>query len=320
MLASALALSAACAAGAWAAGAASASKTSPPTASTGGYGTVTLESAVVTGSTYPNNQTTSFYFQYGRSEAYEAQTPVTVAGAGTATLHVKATITKLLPDTIYYYRMVALNGSGTTYGAVRQFATKKVPLTFKLSLPYPRVQRYRRGFTVTGVLSGSGSAGHQFVLEATPFPYTHGFKPITPVRLTDANGFFSVSLPGLLENTELRIAALEPLPGHPVFSHPELVPVAPVVTLHVGPATKPGFARLYGTIEPAPALALVSFEMFAPHHKLEYVGKLVINGRPGRLDRFSRLVRIRHAGLYRVGVRTPGGAQVSGYSRLLSIG
>ena len=174
--------------------------------------------------------------------------------------------------------------------------------------------------TVTGVLSGSGSAGHQFVLEATPFPYTHGFKPITPVRLTDANGFFSVSLPGLLENTELRIAALEPLPGHPVFSHPELVPVAPVVTLHVGPATKPGFARLYGTIEPAPALALVSFEMFAPHHKLEYVGKLVINGRPGRLDRFSRLVRIRHAGLYRVGVRTPGGAQVSGYSRLLSIG
>jgi hypothetical protein len=298
---------------------ASASAASAPNAYTGGSSALTTTSATLAGSIYPSNQLTSCYFQYGTTVAYGAQTPLTPAGAGTQTIHVSASVSGLTPYTTYHYRLVAVNPAGTTFGQDRELVTKKIPLSFKVVLPTPNREAYRTPFTVSGVLSGTGSAGHQVLLEASPFPYVAAFQSISETELTDASGFFSFRVAGLTQSSQVRVAALEPPPNQPYYSHPAVMQVTARVTLHVRPSSRAGYVILHGTVEPPQSLALVNFELLRPHHKIEYVGKVIIGGGAHQVSRFSHQVRIRHAGLYRAVVRIPGGAQVPGHSSALFI-
>lgn len=288
---------------------------SAPIATTGEAAELTTSSATLKGSVYQGNQPTSYYFQYGLTSAYVAQTAIT-PGTGTQTIHVAVPVTGLSVGTIYHYRLVAVNATGTSEGADRTFTTKKIPLKLTVAAN-PSRGLFDSPFTVDGTLTGTGSADHAVVLQANPFPFLAGFKVVGNPELTSAGGSFSFSVPGLTQNTQLRVATLET----PQVSSPIVVErVAVRVTLHLRPVGRHGYARLFGTVTPAEPVALVDFQLLAPGHRVARVGSTVISGAAGSFSRFSRVVRIRRAGLYRAYVQVASGAQLSNHSRAILIG
>ena len=59
--------------------------------------------------------------------SYGSKTAARSAGSGTGTANVSASLTRLRTTTTYHYRLVATNGSGTTFGSDRSFSTSLAP-------------------------------------------------------------------------------------------------------------------------------------------------------------------------------------------------
>jgi hypothetical protein len=287
-----------------------------PSAYTGGTNTLTTSSVVLTGGVNPNGQATSYYFEYGQTAAYGAQTPTASAGGGTQVVGVTAPVGGLITYTAYHYRLVAVNPHGTTLGADHTFTTRRVPLTFTVSAA-PSRDVFGSPFAVTGTLAGTGNANHELVLLASAFPFLASFKPLGAPVLTDANGNFSFHVSGLSQNTQLRVSTVE-TPAS--MSRVMVERVAVRVTLHVRSSGRPGFVVLYGTVSPAQAVAPVFFQMLRPgHNKPKGVARAQVKSAGHGVSRFERLVHIRHAGLYRAFVSVLTGGQVSNHSRAVLI-
>ena len=276
---------------------------------------MTTSSATLKGAVTPRGVETSYVFQYGTTTAYGAQTAPASVGSGTAEVKVSQPIAGLQPYTVYHYRIVAISAAGTTDGQDATLTTKKIPLTFKLaSTPDPVV--FGRSFSVSGVLSGTGAADHELVLQANPFPYLRGFKNTGTPTVTDAGGNFSFTVTNLLENTQFRVATLETPPAN---SRAVIERLAVRVSLHVRSTGRPGFVRLYGSVEPAEVGAQVGFQLLRPGHRPLNVAGTKVRRAGASASRFSRVVRIRRGGLYRAIVWVDSGKQVPGYSRALLI-
>jgi hypothetical protein len=282
----------------------------PPLAYSGSVEQITASTALLKARVNPRGAATESYFQYGPTAAYGSQTPSAAAGSGTAEVKLTHAVSGLEPNTTYHFRVLASSSAGTTASADATFATRKVPLSLTATVtPDPVV--FGSPLELTGTLSGTGNAGVAVVLQANPFPYTHGFHDVTSPVLTDTTGGFSLPVAGLLESTQLRAAtAGKPTVYSPVVT--ELVTVR--VTLHVRPARRRGYVRLYGTVTPAEPGAGVAFERFV-HGRYVPVSGTTIGDHAGEVSRFARTVRLRRSGLYRALVQVSSGAQVSGRSR-----
>lgn len=289
---------------------------SAPSLYTGGSSALTASSVSLGGGINPNGQETSFYFQYGPTTGYGAQTPSASAGSGAQMHTVSAPVGGLVAYAVYHYRLVAANATGTSFGGDHTFTTKKIPLTFRFTTPAGR-DVFGSPFTVAGTVSGTGSAGLQLALLGNTFPFLAGFKNLGAPVLTDANGGFSFDVSGLSQNTQLRVTTVE---KPPVTSGVMTERVAVRVTLHVRQVGRKGFARLYGTVAPAQVLAPVSFQLLQPGRRPRIVARAQAKtARGSSVSRFDRLVRIPHAGLYRAFVTVLSGAQVSNHSRAVAI-
>jgi hypothetical protein len=296
--------------------AAQAASTLAPGVATGATTNVTTSSVTLGGEVNPHSQETSFYFEYGQTASYGSQTVPATAGDGGQTHGVTTPVGGLLADTVYHYRLVAVNSTGSTPGKDRTFTTKKIPLTFKVSAT-PSSVVFGSPVTVSGTLSGTGSANHQLVLLANTFPFLAGFKNLGTQLLTDADGAFSFNVKGLTQNTQLRVSTLE---TPPTISGVIVERVAVRVTLHVRPTTRHGLVRLYGVVAPAQVVAPVSFQLLRPGHKPLVVVATSVKKASRGVSHFESLVPIRHGGgLYRASVQVLSGAQVSGQSRAVSI-
>lgn len=100
--------------------------TSPPvgpTVTTGSATLITSESATLKGKVNPNGLSTEAYFEYGTTTSYESSTPFEDIGAGTSSVTVSATISDLITDTTYHYRLIATNIDGTSSGSDMTFYT-----------------------------------------------------------------------------------------------------------------------------------------------------------------------------------------------------
>lgn len=73
------------------------------------------------------NSATTYYFEYGATNAGFLKTPVTDAGSDNTVNAVSASVTDLLPGRIYFYRIVAENDAGTSYGEVKTLHTTALP-------------------------------------------------------------------------------------------------------------------------------------------------------------------------------------------------
>jgi hypothetical protein len=86
--------------------------------------------ATIKGKVNPNGLETKFFFEYGTSTSYGSKTAETSAGSGSGTLEKGQPISGLNKNTIYHYRIVATNSSGTSYGTDLSFRTVGAPVAF----------------------------------------------------------------------------------------------------------------------------------------------------------------------------------------------
>ncbi|HWY90168.1 MAG TPA: hypothetical protein VNY31_05795 [Solirubrobacteraceae bacterium] len=282
---------------------------SPPGVSTSKASSITFSSAILFGSVNPHGLITNYVFQYGTTSGYGGQTPLAPAGNGTISIRLSQSVAGLAPGTTYHYRIVAASSAGTANGHDRTFKTASVPLSLQIAgVPNPVV--FGNPFVVEGNLSGTGAANREVVLQSNPFPYLGGFHNVGNPEIANRTGGFSFPYIGLLENAQLRVVTV----GKPLVASPVIVEgVAVRVSFHARRTRHRGRVRLYGTVAPAEVGALVGFQLLRPGRSVNEGGTVVKPGTP-TVSRFSRVVRVRHRGLYRALIKISDGAHVSAYS------
>ena len=282
-----------------------------PTATTGGAANVAPTSAVVNATVNPRGAATTYFFQYGTTRTYGAQTPAASAGAGTANRRFAAALGSLAPATTYHYRIVARNRLGVTRGADRTFKTKRQPLGVTLAAsPNPL---YPGAFTtLSGVLSGTGNASRQIVLQSNPFPYTQGFVNVGDPHVTDANGAFSFPVLSVPVNTQFRVL----MPANPNVASPIVVAETAVATgvhTRTSRGSRSGVIRFAGFVRPAIDGSPVLIQKLRGG-VWDTIAKTFARSVRGNRSRYVKRVRQRRGGRYRVlayvtGAYSPGASR-----------
>jgi hypothetical protein len=287
-----------------------------PTVSTGGANGVTADAARLHGTVNPRGLATTYYFEYGTSRRYGSRTPDASAGAGTSNKSVSAAVGGLKPNTTYHYRIVASNPSGVASGGDRSFSTRKQPLGLTLSAsPNPIV--FGAGTTVAGQLTGTGNAGKQVVMQQRAFPYTAGFTNVGNAVVTDANGAFTFAALALPATTQIRVQTTDGKVTSPVAT----VAVAVKVETRVGTyrITAGHKLRFSGVIHPGREGAQYAVQKLGRSGQWVTVAGGITHKGSQNFSGFSRHVRIRHSGRYRIYVRIVDGNFTSGIGRTVHI-
>ncbi len=304
----------ACAGLATAAVALAAAPTSAPTATTGAASSVTYDSATLAGSVKPGGESTEVYFQYGTTVGYGSQSAPTQIAAGTASVPVSIGISSLTAGTLYHYRLVATNASGTSLGADRTLTTAKIPLSLAISAA-PNPVPFGGAVTIEGTLSGTGSGGAAVALQSTPFPYTAPFADVGNEEITESNGTFAFNVLGLALNTEYRVVSGS------VTSATVAVSVAVAVTLTAratGTHRHPTI-RFGGTIQPAEPSARIGFERLVGSSWKVVGGTVAAARSTDGVVRFAATVHVKHGGFFRALVLSVEGSHVAGYSSTVDV-
>jgi hypothetical protein len=285
-----------------------------PKATTGGAHDVSYGSAVVNGTVNPGSAATSYYFQYGPTRMYGGQSAIGSAGAGGKGVPVSIGLAGLQPLTVYHYRLVAVNATGTSIGGDRTFQTTKVPLSLSI-LAAPNPVLYGAPLEIQGTLSGTNNAGRQVILEGRPFPFVTPFAPIGNPELTTATGSFGFTLLGAATSMQFQVVTTtKPVVASLVATES----VAVRVSSHIARTRRHGFVRVYGTVTPAEDGAQVGILRIVHGHGV-LVGGTVLRHRNPATSTFSRVVRV-HKGVYRVLVKVAATSpQVSNYGQPLLI-
>jgi len=97
--------------------------TNQPIAETGQASRIKASTAKVEGRMNALGQAAKFYFEYGPDTRYGSKTPPADGGLQITPRTVFANPDGLKPATVYHYRLVAVNKSGTTYGGDGMFTT-----------------------------------------------------------------------------------------------------------------------------------------------------------------------------------------------------
>ena len=103
----------------------------PPTVVTGSGAPVAQTTATLNASVNPNSgEIGSCYFEYGETSSYGHRAPCTASpGAGASPVAVSASVTGLIKNTTYHFRIVATNAGGTSPGTDQTFETAPGPPT-----------------------------------------------------------------------------------------------------------------------------------------------------------------------------------------------
>jgi hypothetical protein len=281
-----------------------------PTVTTGGVANVTSSSALLKGTVNPQGKETAYYFQIGTTKAYGVSTAAVNAGSGTSTQSVAQQVTGLAGFTTYHYRIVAVSAGGTSVGNDQSFTTAKIPLSLQIAAA-PNPVPFGGTTIIEGTLTGTGNANRQVILESNPFPYTAGFHPIGNAELTTAAGSFAFPVLGVALATQFVVVST----GHPTISSPVVTEGVLVnVVAHVHKARGRMRVRVFGTVTPAMNGALVAIEKINRKHRYVSVGGTTLRPATTSTSSFSKVVHVKHAGVYRVLVQSPGGPYASNYS------
>lgn len=279
-----------------------------PAANTGGAVAVGFGTATLRGSVNPHGGATYYYFQYGLTDGYGQQTPLAEAGAGNRAVVVSVPISGLAPLTIYHFRLVAVNGAGTTLGRDRSFKTTKVPLSLQI-VSSPDPVSFGGPVSIQGTLSGTGNANREVVLQGNAFPFTVGFVDVGNPELTTSTGSFSFVVLGLQVSSQYRVVtATQRAVISPIVTEAVTVLVS---ARHAPTKHHRHRVRIYGTVTPVENGMRVGIMRLSDGHETLAGGAVLHADGPGR-SAYSAVIR-RHRGAYRV-LAAITGAQVSAYS------
>lgn len=98
-----------------------------PVVSTGPATAITPNSALLTGIVFPESTQTMYLFELGTSTAYGTQIFGGEAGREAGLAPVSVAVGNLQPNTVYHYRLIAVNAAGTSIGPDRTFTTTALP-------------------------------------------------------------------------------------------------------------------------------------------------------------------------------------------------
>jgi hypothetical protein len=269
-----------------------------PTVTTGNATTVTQTGAKLNGTVKPNKEATTWHFEYGTTPAYGTNTPEQgPVAAGSGTTNVSADIGSLAPGTVYHYRLVGTNPSGSIPGSDKTFTTRPgVSLNASKTTGH-----FDENITLSGQVFGSAVSGITVTLQENPYPFS-GWNDVATTT-TDAAGKYAF-VRQLKTNTAWRVVAGTKPPG---TSLPALVLQQDSVTMKAS-TTRPrrGHTVLFtGFAKPARFGFPVYIQRLGKggwHRVL--TAKLAITP---LADTVSYAVRLRHvvSGVYRAYV--PGG-------------
>lgn len=294
-----------------------------PTAVTTAATNVTATTATLNGTVSPNGTDTKYFFQYGTTANYGAQTPPQGPIKGNADKAVSADVAGLKPSTNYHFRLVAVKLDGTPIpGADMTFPTPAPGATNTNALTISVNRKnvtFNQAATIRGQLTGPNNANVIVTIEENPYPYTGGFKPTGLTVGTTADGHYSFAVTPKL-STRYRVVVTDK--GKPRATSPELlVRVHVRVTFNVSDSTprRGQRVRFSGTVTPGHdgQAARIQRRTSTGHWRTVTTTKLVattpINGVPR--SKYSKRFRIRHTGTYRVRVAPGDGDHIAGNSR-----
>jgi hypothetical protein len=263
-----------------------------PTATTGNANNITQTSAKLHGTVKPNNENTTWHFEFGTTTAYGTNTPEQgpiPPGAGNTSA--SADVGSLAPGTVYHYRLVATNASGSIPGKDRTFTTRSaVALNAN-----EKVGSFNENITLSGQVLGTAVAGITVTLQENPFPFA-GWSDVATTT-ADAGGKY-VFVRQLKTDTAWRVVAQTKPAG---TSSPVFVLQQDTVTLKANTSRpKRGHTVLFtGFATPARFGSPVYIQRLGKHGwRTVLTAKLSITSIP---DTVSYAVRLRHvvSGLYR---------------------
>lgn len=130
---------------------------------------ITNNKATLNGLVNGNGYATNTYIEYGTAPGvYSATTPALPTGSVSANYN--QVVTGLIPNTTYYFRVVADNGNGVSYGNELSFATLNTPAVHTTSATSVNPT----GATLNGYANNSNNAGNVFFEYGTvPGTYTN---------------------------------------------------------------------------------------------------------------------------------------------------
>ena len=288
-----------------------------PAATTTGADRISPSGARLLGQVDPNGEATTYVFEYGTTQRLGSRTPDARAGAGAAPRNVAAPVSGLRPATRYFFRVVASNRSGVRSGVIRAFTTRPQPLGLQIAAT-PNPVTFNFASTITGRLTGTNSGGRPVQLQSRPFPYTGAFTNLGNAVVTRPDGTFAVPLPVVGATAQYR-ALVTNQPGV----------VSPILTLAVAvrvktnvSTTRPrrgSLVRFSGTIRPARPGALYAIQKQNSAGGWSTVAGSITRSGGQTYSGFSKRLRIRRSGSYRVFVSIVDGNLVSGIGRTIAI-
>jgi hypothetical protein len=285
-----------------------------PGVRTGGASDVTPQTATLKGTVNPHGVPTAFYFNFGRTKAYGSRTSTSDAGSGSKSRAVSASLTGLIPHTIYHYRLVAFSTAGITRGFDRTFRTPQIPTTSTISVsPNPVV--YSKTVFISGTLTGPDIAGKRVALQSKPFPFTGPFQQIGNTVLTSSAGGYSFVWPPQI-TTQFRVLdQSKPSVTSPVFT--ASVALATILrTRNLRRGRHPILFR--GHVTPAKVGNPVLIQR-RKRRGWRTVAFSLTRARTPSFSVFTKRLRLHRGGRYRAVVKTTAGDYVDGTSRTVRI-
>jgi hypothetical protein len=175
-----------------------------PSVTTGLAGAVGETQASLNGTVNPEGQATSYFFEWGTSGLYGQSTQELPAGEDRIAHAESATLTGLAAGTVYHFRLMAKNASGTTPGVDQTFTTTTTPVlepkTTTTTSPAP---------TATVSSATPAPAPTAIVAPAPGLPLVGAPLLLAAQRGTSVKGSLEVSASGAGARLEVDLLAQE---------------------------------------------------------------------------------------------------------------
>jgi hypothetical protein len=178
-----------------------------PAATTGGADNITQTTVKLHGSVKPNKQDTTWHFEIGTTNAYGTNTAESApVPAGAGNTNVAADVANVAAGTLYHYRLVATNASGSVPGKDKTFATRPAVVLNASQT----VAKFNQSVTLGGQAFGTAVAGITVTLQENPYPFA-GWTDVATTT-ADAAGRYQF-IRALRANSAWRVVAGTKPPG-----------------------------------------------------------------------------------------------------------
>jgi hypothetical protein len=226
---------------------------------------------------------------------------------GNAAKSVSASISGLVPSTLYHFRVTATNASGQSVGQDMTFTTAApgTPPSTKNTVgiaALPGTVTYGGSTVLSGKVTGPKGGGVQVTLEAQPYPFTGPFTATGAVTSTGSNGHYSFTVAPRIRTRYRVVAKTAP----PVTSVAATVGVRYAVRFFLSAAFvhRGARVRFFGSVRPAANGRTVFIQRRSSTGVYRTVATAVLRATTSSTrSSYSRRLRIFASGVYRVRIR-----------------